>query len=163
MRWNAQELAESREVREILEKGNFVTVLNLLEKELQRSAIALVEDGLVACQGIDLLITGSKGLFSSIALAENYHLPLLQAYLVPVASTKVFPILASPQTLPNLGGAFNFLSHRFFSTVDVAGISTSIQPRQNKKYLACIPLHSFNLFIPTTQKICPYYMDSVHR
>jgi UDP:flavonoid glycosyltransferase YjiC (YdhE family) len=132
MRWNVQELVESREVREILEKGNFVTVLNLLAKELQRSAIELVEDGLVACQGIDLLITGSMGLFISIALAEKYHFPLLQAYLVPVAPTKVFPSLATPQTLPNLGGAFNFLSHRFFLQLMWLGFRPVFSPAQQK-------------------------------
>jgi UDP:flavonoid glycosyltransferase YjiC (YdhE family) len=81
---------------------------------------------------MNLLITGSMGLFISSALAEKYHLPLLQAYLVPVTPTKAFPSLAVPQTLPNLGGAFNLISHRLFLHLIWLGFRPAFNPAQQQ-------------------------------
>ena len=110
MRGNMQEMIESRQVRELLEKGNIFAIFNTLRKAGQRINLEWMQDGLAACQGMDLLITGSIGLQISLALAEKYHLPLIRAYYVPITPTKAFPSWLLPQTLPNLGGAFNLLS-----------------------------------------------------
>src|SRR5829696_897859 len=82
MRGNVQDVIESQEMRELLDKGNFLAITRHTAKEAQRAAIEWAEDGLVACQEMDLLIAGIGGLFIGISLAEKLHLPLLQAYLV---------------------------------------------------------------------------------
>jgi UDP:flavonoid glycosyltransferase YjiC (YdhE family) len=113
IRGNSQESIEGKEWREVSEKGNLIVITSQLIKHALRSAIEWLEDGLTACKGMDLLISGSVGLSIGIALAEKYHLPLFQAHLIPITPTKTFPSLVIPQTLPNLGGAFNLISHQF--------------------------------------------------
>jgi sterol 3beta-glucosyltransferase len=112
IRGNSQESIEGREWREVSEKGNTVVIVNQLIKHALRSAMEWMEDALIACEGMDLLITGSAGLSIGIALAEKCHLPLLQTHLIPITPTKTFPSLVIPQTLPNLGGTFNLISHQ---------------------------------------------------
>ncbi len=112
IRGNSQEGMESKEWRELSEKGNLLAITRHLMKEYQRAAIEMLEDGLAACQGMDLLITGSMGLHICIALAEKLNLPFIQAHLIPIAPTRTFPSALLPQTRLNLGGAFNLISSR---------------------------------------------------
>ena len=112
IRGNSQESIEGTEWREASEKGNLIVITSQLIKHALRSAIEWLEDALPACQGMDLLITGSVGLSIGIALAEKTHLPLLQAHLIPLTPTKTFPSILVPQTLPDMGGAFNLISHQ---------------------------------------------------
>jgi UDP:flavonoid glycosyltransferase YjiC (YdhE family) len=117
IRGNSQENIEGKEWREVSEQGNLIVIMSHLIKQALRSAIEWLEDSLIACEGMDLLISGSVGLSIGIALAEKYHLPLLQAHLIPITPTKTFPSLVIPQTLPNLGGAFNLISHQFIQQI----------------------------------------------
>lgn len=110
MRGNSQEGMESKEWRELSEKGKLIAITRHLMKEYQRTASEWVEDGLAACQGMDLLITGSMALHISIALAEKLRIPLLQAHVIPIMPTRDFPSVLLQQALPNLGGAFNSIS-----------------------------------------------------
>ena len=75
IRGNSQESIEGREWREVSEKGNLIVIMRQLIKHALRSAIEWMQDALIACEGMDLLITGSVGLSLGIALAEKYHLP----------------------------------------------------------------------------------------
>lgn len=111
MRGNVQDVIESPEVRELLEKGNFLAITKFTARKAEQAATQWAEDGQAGCEGMELLIAGIGGLFIGIALAEKLHLPLLQAYLVPFSPTKYFPSALLPQALPNLGGAINSLSH----------------------------------------------------
>jgi len=110
-RGNPQEIAESKEMRELLEKGNFLAITALTAKAARTAAIQWGEDGLAACEGSDLIIAGLGGLFVGIALAEKFNIPFLQAYLVPFTPTKAFPSVLLPQSLSRLGGVFNRFSH----------------------------------------------------
>jgi UDP:flavonoid glycosyltransferase YjiC (YdhE family) len=111
VRGDVQGVAESPEMRELLDKGRFLAIMRRTAQEAERAAVQWAEDGLVACQGIDLLIAGLGGLFIGFALAEKLGLPLVQAYLVPFTPTRAFPGPLIPQALPNLGGPFNRLTH----------------------------------------------------
>jgi UDP:flavonoid glycosyltransferase YjiC (YdhE family) len=113
MRGNSQEGIEGKEWRELSEKGNLIAITSLLMKEYQRTASEWVEDGLAACQRMDLLITGSMALHISIALAEKNRIPLLQSHVIPIMPTRDFPSVLLQQALPNLGGAFNHISSHF--------------------------------------------------
>ncbi|BAZ37731.1 glycosyl transferase family 28 [Calothrix sp. NIES-4101] len=111
VRGDIQSIAETKEMRELLEKGNFLAITSYTAKQAQRAAIDWANDGIVACEGMDLLIVGVGGLYLGLALAEKLGLPLLQAYVFPFTPTKAFPSVLFPQSLSQLGGWFNHLSH----------------------------------------------------
>ncbi len=135
---NSQEGMESREWRELSEKGNLIAITKHLMKEYQRIAIDMLEDGLAVCQGMDLLITGSMGLHIGLALAEKLRIPLLQAHLIPIRPTRAFPGVFFPRTLPNLGGGFNFILSRFILQMAWLGGRPVIN-RARKKVLGLPP------------------------
>lgn len=110
-RGNPQEVAESKEMRELLEKGNFIAITKLTAKAARKAALEWGEDGLAAAQGMDLIVAGMGGIFLGIALAEKLKIAFLQAYLVPFTPTKAFPSVLLPASFSKLGGAFNHLSH----------------------------------------------------
>ncbi len=141
IRGNSQEAMERKEWRELSEKGNLLAITRHLMKEYQRAAIEMLEDGLVACEGMDLLITGSLSLHICIALAEKLHLPLLQTHLIPIAPTRNFPSTLLPQTLLNFGGTFNLISSRLVLQIAWLGGRPVIN-RARKKVLN-LPSASF--------------------
>lgn len=110
---DVQKIVQSSEMRERIEKGNFLSLLSQMAKEAQRGAIHLAESGLAAGQGVDILLAGMGGIYIGLALAEKLNVPLLQAYLVPFTPTKDFASVLS-SNLPSLvGGRLNRLSHHF--------------------------------------------------
>jgi sterol 3beta-glucosyltransferase len=116
-RGNVQAIMESPKLRELLEKGNFLAITAYTSKAAQRAAIDWAEDGLVACQDMDLLIVGVGGLFVALALAEKLNLPLLQAYIFPFTPTRAFPAILFPLFVSKFGGFVNRLSHHFFRQI----------------------------------------------
>jgi sterol 3beta-glucosyltransferase len=114
---NVQEFMETPEMQGLLEKGNFLAINAHASKASQRAAIDWAEGSLDACQGIELLIVGVGGLFLSLALAEKFKLPLLQAYIFPFTPTTAFPAILFPQSISKLGGYVNRLSHHLFRQI----------------------------------------------
>lgn len=108
---NVQEIVESPEMRALLEKGNFFAINKHTSKLAQAAAIDWVQAGLVAAQGVDLIVAGVGGLNVAVALAEKLQIPLLPAFLFPFTPTRSFPGILFPQSLGKLGGTFNWLSH----------------------------------------------------
>ncbi len=145
IRGNSQENIEGKEWREVSEKGNLIVIVRQLINHALRSAIEWMEDALIACEEMDLLITGSVGLSIGIALAEKYHLPLLQAHLIPLTPTKTFPSLVIPQTLPTLGGAFNLISHQLIQQMMIR----ASRPMLNQARQKVLGLPRASLFDPT--------------
>jgi sterol 3beta-glucosyltransferase len=116
-RGNVQAIMESPKLRELLERGNFLAITAYTSKAAQKAAIDWAEDGLVACQGMDLLIAGVGGLFVALALAEKLNLPLLQTYIFPFTPTKAFPAILFPPFVSKFGSLVNRLSHHFFRQI----------------------------------------------
>jgi sterol 3beta-glucosyltransferase len=116
-RGNVQEVMESPKLRELLEKGNFLAITAYTSKIAQKAAIDWAEDGLAACQSMDLLVAGVGGMFVALALAEKLKLPLLQAYIFPFTPTKAFPAILLPPFVAKFGGFVNRLSHHLFRQV----------------------------------------------
>ncbi|MBW4473912.1 MAG: glycosyltransferase [Stenomitos rutilans HA7619-LM2] len=112
MQGNVQELIETQEMRDLLARGNFLEITARMAKETQQAAIRWAQAGLVACQGMDLLIVGVGGLNLGVALAEKLDIPLLQAYVFPFTPTKAFPGVLFPQLIARFGGSVNWLSHQ---------------------------------------------------
>ncbi|HBL11141.1 MAG TPA: glycosyltransferase, partial [Cyanobacteria bacterium UBA11162] len=117
MQGNVQELIETPEMRELTEKGNFLTMTLRTAKETKRVAIRWAKAGLEACRGMDLLLAGVGGLYLSLALAEKLELPLLPAYVFPFTPTKTFPGILFPQSLNRYGGTVNWLSHQLLKQI----------------------------------------------
>lgn len=107
-RGNVQAVAESEEMRALLEKGNFLAISAKTAQAAQKASLEWAEDGLAACAGADLLIAGIGGLFIGLSLAEKLRLPLLQAYVAPFSPTRDFAGVLLPRPVPTW---LNRLSH----------------------------------------------------
>jgi len=108
---NVQEIAESPDMRRLLEKGDFLAVMRRAAQESERISLLWAKQALVACQSMDALVAGLGGLFVGLALAEKLNLTLVQAYNIPFTPTRAFPGALFPKAISRLGGAANLLSH----------------------------------------------------
>jgi sterol 3beta-glucosyltransferase len=108
---NVQTVMESPELRALLEKGNFLAINAYTSKLVKTISIDWAKAGLVACQGMDLLIGGVGGGTIMRALAEKLQIPILEAHVFPYTPTKAFPAVLFPPALTKLGGLVNWLSH----------------------------------------------------
>lgn len=106
-------MAQSQ-IQDIVEQGNILKILAVTGKGAQQLALQSAINGLVACQGSDLILAGFAGLSNGLALAEKLSIPFLQAHLMPFTPTNEFPSVLTPQ-LPQtrLTRWANGLSHRF--------------------------------------------------
>lgn len=106
-------MAQSQ-IQDIVEQGNLLKILAVTGKGAQQLARQSAINGLVACQGSDLILAGFAGLSNGFALAEKLGIPFLQAHLMPFTPTSEFPSVLTPQ-LPQtrLTRWANGLSHRF--------------------------------------------------
>lgn len=98
---------ETSEMRELTEKGNFLLLMAKMAKEAQREALRFAEGGLLAAQGMDVVLSGIGGLFIGTAIAEKLDIPLVQAYVFPFTPTKEFSSVLTPK----LPAVFNRFSH----------------------------------------------------
>ena len=112
LKGKVQEIAQSAAMRELLEKGGFISVLRQMSKDARRGALVLAEGGLAACGGMDLVVAGLGGLFTGLALAEKLALPFLQAYYIPFTTTRAYPSFLLPRLPFRPGGTLNRLSYR---------------------------------------------------
>ena len=108
---SVQDIAQSKDMGALLERGNFLAIMSQMAREAQRGALALAKGGLVACRGTELVIAGIAGLFIGVALAEKLGLPLLQAYYIPFTPTQAYPSFLFPKLPPWFSGALNRLSY----------------------------------------------------
>jgi UDP:flavonoid glycosyltransferase YjiC (YdhE family) len=101
-------IVENNEMRERIEKGNFLLLMAQMAKEAQREALSFAEIGLAAARGMDCVLAGMGGLYIGLAIAGKMNLPLIQAYVVPFTPTKDFSsVLALKLPAP-----FNRFSHQ---------------------------------------------------
>jgi sterol 3beta-glucosyltransferase len=114
---NVQAMMESPKMRQLLAEGNFFAITAYTAKGVKQAAIDWAKTGLVACEGMDLIVAGVGGLYVGLALyigfalAEKLQIPFVQAYIFPFTATRAFPGILLPQALTKLGGAFNRFSH----------------------------------------------------
>ncbi len=102
---SVQDIAQSKEMQGLIEKGNFLSVMSQMKKEATKGAINLAKVGMEACKDMNLIIAGIGGLFAGVALAEKLEIPFLQAYYIPFSPTKAFPSFLFPK-LPFRSGGF---------------------------------------------------------
>jgi len=111
MHGDVQSAVDSPELRALLEKGNFIAITRHTTALAQQAALRWAQDGLTACQGVDMIVAGVGGLNVAVALAEKLRIPLLQAYVLPFTPTTAFPGVLFPGAVTRLGGLANRLSH----------------------------------------------------
>jgi sterol 3beta-glucosyltransferase len=111
IRGDVQAVAESTEMRALIEKGDFFAITRLQAKALKQMAVPMTEDALAACKDAELLITGLGGLFNGLAIAEKLNVPLMQAYLIPMTPTNKFQSVLLPAEGPALPKALTRASH----------------------------------------------------
>jgi sterol 3beta-glucosyltransferase len=105
---DVKDAVESNEMQELTEKGNFLLLMAKMAKEAQREALRFAEGGLLAAQGMDIVLSGMGGLFIGIAIAEKLNIPLVQAYVVPFTPTRELSSVLAPKLPPLL----NRVSHQ---------------------------------------------------
>ena len=140
MQGDVQAVVESPEMRALLEKGNFLAITARTAKAAQSAVLQWAQDGLIACQGMELLVAGIGGLYIGLALAEKLDLPFIQANVVPFTPTTAFPGALLPKSPPRLGGLFNRLSHQLTRQLMWQGFrSADRQARQQVLGLPAAP------------------------
>ena len=109
---NAQDVAQSPEMRELLEKGNFLAILSKMGKDAQNNALAFAQGGLAACEGMELIVAGLGGMFIGVALAEKLNIQFMQAHYIPFSPTRAYPSALFPKLPSFLGGSLNRASYQ---------------------------------------------------
>ena len=109
---NAQDVAQSQEMRKLLEKGNFLAILKKMGRDAQDNALAFAQGGLAACEGVDLIIAGLGGMFIGVALAEKLGIPFMQSYYVPFSPTRAYPNALFPKMPAFVNGSMNRVTYR---------------------------------------------------
>lgn len=101
-RGDVQAVAESAEMRALIEKGDFIQITRFQAQALKKMAVPLAQDALAGCDGTEMLVTGLGGIFSGVAIAEKLKLKLVQAYYAPMTPTKEFQSVLLPAVGPKL-------------------------------------------------------------
>jgi UDP:flavonoid glycosyltransferase YjiC (YdhE family) len=122
---NVQEIAEGDDMRERMEKGNFLLIMAQMAKEAEREAEIFAKTGLDACRETDILLAGMGGVYIGLAIAERLNLPFLQAYVVPFTPTRFFPSVLAPNLPAGLGSSLNRLSHNLTRQMMWQGFRTA--------------------------------------
>jgi UDP:flavonoid glycosyltransferase YjiC (YdhE family) len=147
-----QDIAQSNEMGERIEKGNFLAVMSQMRKEAERQAISSAQTGLKACEGMDMVLAGIGGLFVGISLAEKFKLPFLQAYYIPFTPTREFPSFLFPKLPQWLGGYSNRFSFHIMRQIIWQGFRSA--DKLMRKQVLNLPAASF---------WGPYKADQVHK
>ena len=103
---DVKDAVETKEMRELTERGNFFLLMAKMAKEAQREALRFAEGGLLAAQSMDIVLSGIGGLFIGTAIAEKLDMPLVQAYVFPFTPTEEFSSVLTPK-LPTLLNRFS--------------------------------------------------------
>lgn len=109
---NSQDVAQSAEMRELLDKGNFLAIMKKMGRDAHDNALAFAQGGLAACEGVDVIIAGLGGSFIGVALAEKLNIPFMQSYYVPFSPTRAYPNALFPQMPSFVDGSLNRMSYR---------------------------------------------------
>ena len=121
-RGDPQAVASSPEMQAFLKQGNFLAIMRKMGREAERGALAMAQDGLAACRGMELLLAGLGGMFTGLALAEKLDLPFIQAHYIPFTPTRAYPSFLFPQMPGWLGWALNRSTYRLAQQVMWQGL-----------------------------------------
>ena len=144
---DVKDAVENKEMRELTEKGNFLLLMAKMAKEAEREALRFAEGGLMATQGMDVVLAGIGGLFIGTAIAEKLDIPLIQAYVFPFTPTSEFSSVLTPK-LPTF---LNGFSHQLARQLMWQGFRSADTIARKKV-----------LNIPAAPLLGPYNSKSTH-
>ncbi len=144
---DVKDAVENSDMQALTEKGNFLLLLAKMAKEAQREALRFAEGGLLAAQGMEIVLSGLGGLFIGIAIAEKLDIPLVQAYVVPFSPTREMSSVLTPKLPPVL----NRISHQLTRQLMWQGFRSADTIARKKV-----------LNIPAAPLLGPYDSKSTH-
>ena len=144
---DVKDAVENSDMQALTEKGNFLLLLAKMAKEAQREALRFAEGGLLAAQGMEIVLSGLGGLFIGIAIAEKLDIPLVQAYVVPFSPTREMSSVLTPKLSP----VFNQISHQLTRQLMWQGFRSADTIARKKV-----------LNIPAAPLLGPYDSKSTH-
>ena len=144
---DVKDAVENSDMQALTEKGNFLLLLAKMAKEAQREALRFAEGGLLAAQGMEIVLSGLGGLFIGIAIAEKLDIPLVQAYVVPFSPTREMSSVLTPKLPPVL----NRVSHQLTRQLMWQGFRSADTIARKKV-----------LNIPAAPLLGPYDSKSTH-
>ncbi len=107
---NVSEELRQVEARRAVEGGGVISSFRQFADIAKRSARTLVEVGLDACRGADVIVTNFTTALVAGGLSQKLRVPVVQAFNVPVTPTAAFPGALFPRL--DLGGVTRRLGHR---------------------------------------------------
>ena len=144
---DVKDAVENSDMQALTEKGNFLLLLAKMAKEAQREALRFAKGGLLAAQGMEIVLSGLGGLFIGIAIAEKLDIPLVQAYVVPFSPTREMSSVLTPK-LPTV---LNQISHQLTRQLMWQGFRSADTIARKKV-----------LNIPAAPLLGPYDSKSTH-
>jgi sterol 3beta-glucosyltransferase len=105
---DVQAALQSSETSAAIEGGGVLASFKKLSEISKRGANLLVQTGLEAAEGADVILSGFGGILIGASLAEKLGLPFVQAYNVPLTPTAAFP----GALFPHLSGWPRSVTHR---------------------------------------------------
>lgn len=114
-----EQMLQSKEWREVIEKGNFLVILSRMNAEMKRRGQDMGRRLPALLDGAELIITGMGGISGTYTAAAHRRIPVIQAYVVPFTPTSAFaiPLLPDLPLPPALKrGSFHLMHQMFWQT-----------------------------------------------
>jgi sterol 3beta-glucosyltransferase len=113
---NVQALTESEEWRQTLERGSFLTILRKMRAEMKGVAAQMAPRLPELLRGNDLIVAGMSGIGGVSAAAEQFAIPVVQAYVFPFTPTAAFssPLFSRLPPVGLLNRVSFHLTHQLF-------------------------------------------------
>lgn len=113
---NIQALTESDAWRQTLERGDFLAILRKMRAEVKKVATGMAQRLPGLLRGSDLIVAGMSGMGGVFAIAEQFAIPVVEAYVFPFTPTAAFssPLFSRLPAAGLLNRLSFHLTHQLF-------------------------------------------------
>lgn len=111
----------------LFQQGRFLAIQRHLASVVRGHAAEWAITAAEAAQGHDLIIAGLGGFFLAQAVADKLAIPLVQAHLVPISTTRAFAAPVAPAWLDRAGGFIRAGSYPLVRKAALAGMTSAEQ------------------------------------
>ena len=109
----------------LLQQGRFVAIQRHLASVVRGHAAEWARAAAEAGQGHDLIVTGLGGFFLAQAVADKLAIPLVQAHVVPITTTRAFAAPVAPAWLDRAGRWLRAGSYPLVRKAALAGMTSA--------------------------------------
>ena len=120
----------------LFQQGRFVAIQRHLASVVRGFAAEWARTAAEAAEGHDLIIAGLGGFFLAQGVADKLALPLVQAHLVPITTTRAFAAPVAPAWLDRAGGLIRAASYPLVRKAALAGMTSAERIARNTLRLA---------------------------